>query len=314
MKAARLNEIEQVLSRHPARMEFLLAELVNADMLSPEELSIRATSTFARNYRQDIAGTKVKEEPSGDLLEVRTHREGMYDQLPYHLFHRPEPYGPTQKLKSRLAESEAARAREAAARAFFFPFEQVLSATAIKVALQERNLTDAFTSPLYRNLLLKLWPGCAAVHPDRLPLLGYVLPLAHRISGDLELMALCYRSLLLAPVQLAYRRSAGPSKPGEPAPAGTILGLDFTLDGRPEEELPGLVVTVGPLSRQRSEEFLPAGQGTAMLELLHECLVPYEVDVRLQITLQPAEESFRLADDRIPASRLGLTATLTPSV
>ncbi|WP_116106519.1 hypothetical protein [Lewinella sp. IMCC34191] len=313
MKAAQLNELEDVLSRHPARMEILLAELVDADVLTSEEMSIRAASTFARNYRQDIAASRVRETPSGDVLDVQTHREGLYDQLPYHLFHRPEPYGPTQKLTSRLAESEAARAREEAARAFFFPFEHVLNATAIQVALQERKLTDAFTSPLYRNLLLKLWPGCAAVHPERLPLLAYVLPLAHRISGDLELMEPCYRSLLLAPVKLAYRRLSSSPESGNQAPMGTTLGLDLTLEGRPEEELPSLVITVGPLNRQRSEEFLPAGPGTAMLDLLRECLVPYEVDVRVQITLESAAESFHLAGDRVPASRLGLTATLIPS-
>ncbi|MGB3799250.1 MAG: type VI secretion system baseplate subunit TssG [Lewinella sp.] len=313
MKTARLNELETVLNRHPARLEILLAELVEAETVSQDELSIRATSTFARNYRQDIAGTKVKEGPSGDLLEVRTHREGLYDQLPYHLFHRPEPYGPAQKLKSRLAESEAARAREEAARAFFFPFEHVLNATAIKMALQERKLTDAFHSPLYRNLLKKLWPRCAQVAVERLPLLAYVLPLAHRISGDLALMEPCYRSLLLAPVSLQYRYGADGYDTADTGPAGTTLGLDLTLDGRPAEELPVLVITVGPLPRQRTEEFLPGGSGTAMLEVLNDCLVPYEVDVQLTISLEPGSEAFSLAGERTTASRLGLTAVLTPS-
>ena len=313
MKTARLKELETNLHRNPARMEIVLAELVDAGLLSGEELSIQAGSTFARSYRQDIADTRILEDASGEVLQVDTHREGLYDQLPYHLFHRPEPFGTTRLLKNRLAESEAARAREAAARAFFHPFEQVLNATAIKVALQEKKLTDAFHSPLYRSLLRKLWPRCTKVKTDRLPLLAYVLPLAHSISGDLALMQPCYQSLLLAPVRLTYRYGALPSDPVDPFAAGNTLGSDLTLGGLPREELPMLEITVGPLGRNQADEFLPGEAGTAMLDLLNDCLVPYEVDVRVNLTLVAGAEDLQLAADRSPASRLGISATLIPT-
>lgn len=311
MKEARLIPLLEILGHHPARLEALVADLVRRDLVSLPEVEMQAISTFARNYSRDVATATIKEYPDGKVLRLLTHREGLYDQLPSGLFHRPEPYYPGQKLSARLEESRASREREEAARQFFSPIEQEFFLTAIKAELTERELTDAFNSPLRQKLLLEIWSHCTRVPARSLPLLSYVLPLSHRIAGDLELMAACYRAVLLAPVTLGY----APHKNDDPfetnaVASGDRLGVDFNLGGTPIAELPVLELRIGPLGRERCEEFLPGGAGTELLTLLNDCLLPYEVDVKPNFEFAAGAATLRLNNEREQGSRLGFTSRL----
>ncbi len=312
MKEAQIIPLLDVLGRHPARLEALIADLVRRDLLSLEEVEMHPISTFARNYSFDVDKAAIKEYPDGKMLRLQTHREGLYDQLPTGIFHRPEPYYPGQKLGARLEESRAAREREEAARQFFAPIEQEFFFTAIKAELRERELTDAFSSPLRHNLLLEIWSHCAHVPARSLPLLSYVLPLSHRIAGDLELMAACYRAVLLAPVSLAYvTGERNVDLTANTIRSGDRLGVDFNLGGTPIADLPLLEVGIGPLSRNRCEEFLPGASGTELLTLLNDCLVPYEVDVMPILKFASGAATMRLVDEQGQGSRLGFTSRLT---
>ncbi|WP_116127003.1 hypothetical protein [Lewinella sp. IMCC34183] len=314
MKEQPLQNTLDHLSRHPARLECLVADLVTNGMVDLAEVEFESVSTFARNYSPDIADARIVEYPDGKALRLATHREGLYDQLPYALFHRPEPYFPGQQLKRRLEESAAARERETAARRFFHPFEQEFFRTAVKCDLAERELTDPFTSPLRQNLLLEIWPHCTRVPARSLPLLSYVLPLAHKIAGRLDLMAACYRAVLLAPVALRYVAATTGSDRAVGSPAGgDTLGVDTCLGGVPVSDLPELEITIGPLERGRCPEFLADGPAAELLTLLNDCLVPYEVDVRTVLRFRPLGDELRLGEGTALDSRLGFTSRLIPS-
>ncbi|MEM9258838.1 MAG: hypothetical protein AAGA62_04265, partial [Bacteroidota bacterium] len=269
--------------------------------------------TFARNYSHDIAAAEIADYPSGPILRLSTHREGLYDQLPYALFHRPEPYYPGQKLQSRLEESEAARARELSARKFFFPFEQEYFLTGVKTELNERRLTDGFYSPLRRRLLLEIWTHCTRVRAEKLPLLSYVLPLSYRIAGDLDLMAVSYRAVLQLPIQMNYRFSDESPPMVEPEGEGLKLGVDLGLGGLLVEELPKLEIRIGPMDKARSAAFLPGGEDYELFQLLNDCMVPYELDVLPVYCFHAGEENLVLAEDTPADSRLGFTSRLPVS-
>jgi hypothetical protein len=299
------------LATHPARLEILVAEMMADGLLKLDEIEFRAVSTFARNYSHDIATAEIIDYPEGSVLRLSTHREGLYDQLPYALFNRPEPYHPGQKLNDRIKETEAAREREAVARSFFHPFEQAFFRTAIKSELTERRLEDGFNSPLRRRLLLSLWSHCTRVPAQSLPLLSYILPLSYRIAGDLALMTVSYRAVLRLPVTMKYipphTDAAHPA--AEVITAGR-LGQDLTLGGSPKCDLPVLEISIGPLNRKESRNFLPGGAASVLLELLNDCLVPYEVDVCPVFVFHQEAEALVLGSDTAEGSRLGFTSRI----
>ena len=246
------------------------------------------------------------------ILTFTTPREGLYDQLPHALFHAPEAHDPGRPLDDRLEGNRLAREREAEARMFFLPFEQEFYRVGVATEQTERQLLDAFRSPLYRRLLRTTWVRCTRVPRYSLPLLSYILPLAYRIAGDLPLMTACYRAVLGAEVTLEYVTVATP--PTEVVDVGfqgRRLGVDFELGGTLPAELPQLELRIGPLPRESTEEFLPGREGDELLLLLNECLVPYEVDVRPVFLFAQADESLRLGGGDVADSRLGLTSRLT---
>ena len=299
------------LATHPARLEALVAEMMTDGLLKLDEIEFRAVSTFARNYSHDIARAEIIDYTEGPVLRVFTHREGLYDQLPYALFHRPEPYHPGQKLDDRIKETEAAREREAIARSFFHPFEQAFFRTAIKSELTERRLADGFNSQLRRRLLLSLWSHCTRVPAKKLPLLSYVLPLSYRIAGDLELMSVSYRAVLLLPVTMKYvPPKAEAAHPAVDVITAGRLGQNFSLGGSPKCDLPVLEISIGPLNREESKKFLPGGTAALLLELLNDCLVPYEVNVLPIFVFHPEAELMILGTDTTEGSRLGFTSRI----
>ena len=299
------------LATHPARLEALVAEMIAGELLRLDEIEFCAVSTFARNYSHDIATAEVVEYPTGPVLRLSTHREGLYDQLPYALFHRPEAYHPGQKLEDRIKETEAARAREATARSFFHPFEQAFFRTGIKSELTERRLADGFNSPLRYRLLLSFWSYCTRVPAQSLPLLSYALPLSYRIAADLELMTVSYRAVLRLPISMKYvPADSNLIHPAEEVTMSDRLGDDFTLGGTPQGDLPVLEISIGPLNRKEGKDFLPGGTAALLLKLLNDCLVPYEVDVRPVILFNKEDEVLVLGSDTSEGSRLGFTSRI----
>ena len=307
MRERRLRPMLGHLGHHPARLETLVAELRSAGLVEADEVEFRAAGTFARNYRHDLSAAAIED----GVLAFTTPREGLYDQLPKALFHTPEAHRPDRPLGERLEQHDRDREAEAAARAFFRPFEQEYYHVGVSTETTERRLRDAFRSPLYRNLLLTTWVRSARVPRGALPLLGYILPMAYRIAGDLPLMAACYRAVLGAEVTLAYVDvEVGEASLGPGGFAGRRLGVDLELAGAPPVELPALEIAIGPLPRSRAEEFLPGGAGSELVGLLSDCLVPYEADVRPVLRFAEAEEGLCLSGGQESGSRLGMTSRL----
>lgn len=312
MTAHALAPLLGALARHPAKVEVLIAELVYRGLLSPEEVEFHPVSTFARNYSHDIAGVRLTEDARGERLTLYVHREGLYDQLPYFLFHQPEPYSPGRRLQERLELNEVARQQEQTARRFFLPLEQEFFHLAVGTELTERRLSAGFNNPLRRRLLLDIWPHCTRVPARTLPVLSYILPLSYHIAGDLELMTACYRAVLLVPVELRYATPRGPDTLVETElPGEQRLGLDFDLGGLPVAELPELEIHLGPLERLQANDFLPGAGGDEALNLLNECLVPYELDVRAVLHFTEPAEELRLGRGQEDDSRLALTSRLS---
>ncbi len=316
MHAQRLTSVLDSLLEHPATLEALLVELMGSGVLGMDEVEIQAASTFGRGFSHDIDKAEIVDYADGQLLRITTHREGLYDKLPQALFHRPRPRDADEPLERRLESYKDTRREERAAREFFFPFEQESFLFALKTERRERRLIDNFGSPLRTRLLLAIWPACATLPASYYPPLSYILPLSHRIAGDLPLMEACYSALTRVGVSMSYTYS-DEAEPAERAArnqndkgGGNILGVNTVISTTPVAELPHLRITLGPIRRAQTAGFLTGGEYRKLLDLLADCLAPLEVSVRYAFTYHTEDDSFILSDEKDGASYLGYTSEI----
>jgi type VI secretion system protein ImpH len=308
------------LRRQPfdLRLEVVLADLL-AHGYRLDDFVIQPVSLFARRYRRDIG--QVTEEQTErwrtPKTAVEVHREGLYDALPQQLFHQPGD--PTQQpgVRAMIEDIQAQRRREKATRRFFLPFEQEFYRFRVLLEQEERRYMTNLSAQWYNEVLARFWELSGQLPPRQVTTLLYLLPLAHRIVGDLSRTQQVFESVLEAPVSLrvvAPLTFAPEDLQTTAAGLGTTLGQgelgrDFVLSGAYHETLPALEISLQSLSTTELEVYLaPDSWQSRALKLLCNYFVSFETDVVLHYEMAPTSHSFVLSDTGETAV-LGYTTT-----
>ncbi|MCB2377386.1 type VI secretion system baseplate subunit TssG [Hymenobacter sp. BT635] len=301
----------QLLHQLRRRPFDLRLEVVVADLLAHgyrfDDFIIRPVGLFARRYRRDI-GTVAEEQPERWLAAktaVEVHREGLYDALPQQLFHHPGD--PTQQgVRAMIEDIQVQRRREKATRRFFLPFEQEFYRFRVLLEQEERRYMTNLSAQWYNEVLARFWELSGYLPPRQVTTLLYLLPLAHRIVGDLERTQQVFESVLEMPVRL---RTVAPLQFNNQAiqtaegTAGALLGQgelgrDFVLSGAYQETLPALEISLHSLSTAQLEVYLaPATWQARALQLLCQYFIAFETDVVLHYEVAATSQSFVLADE-----------------
>lgn len=299
------------LRRQPLdlRLETILADLLDHGYIF-DDFIVRPVGLFARRYRRDL-GTVAEEQPSGrrasPRLALEVHREGLYDALPQEIFHHPTEPGSRLDTRAMVEDMRAQRRREKASRLFFLPFEQEFYRHRVLLEQEERRYLANLSAQWYNQVLARFWelrdqlPAAQVLH------LLYLLPLAYRIVGDLNLTRLCFERVLERPVRL--RTVAPLQHPVTTAAAGTSvasggltlggveLGRTFVLGGMYQETLPALEITLLDLTPADLELFFADTWQARAVQLLCRYFVAFETDTVLRYELQPAAAAaFVLSD------------------
>lgn len=315
------------LTRHPARMETLLAELIEAKLLSAESLVVRPRSLFRRGYSTDIVHAEsvaevdlikhlfpeeqdaeevsakgqsnASRKKNAEIAVVDVSREGFYDALPEFLFHAPEAISGYKSQEQRERESKKVRVEETRARKFFLPFEQEFFRQRIRLEQEERKLLSGLSNPMQRAIFEKFWTDVKGLDPAHEAVLFYLLPSAHKIAGNRPLMAACFEAVLQDSVSLdnAPPTATAVSDDAAPELGEATLGFDFVAGEVATEDLPDLSVNIGPLDLDALPDYLEGGKKHNLLSILYSYFVPAEMDVQTQILLKKIEEGFVLNDD-----------------
>jgi len=286
-----LDAIVGMLPNNPTKVEALLAELIEAGKLDFDHIRFRMAGLFKRGYQWDVIQAEYPAPRPNELrkLHLELSREGLYDMLPYSLFHhsrQSDAFKSIDKLteETRQIEEEAQNARR-----FFAPFEQEFVRTRIKLELLERNLVSGFFNPLQEAIFNQFWKsGSHNIPVEQLQVLFYLLPLAHKIAGNLELMRQCFAAVLLEVVGLEYVQ-ADPddfSELNTPALGAMELGVDAILGGVVAAEIPQLQITIGPVELKNIPAYLPGRSNDELLQFLCSYFVPLELDPCITVALK----------------------------
>lgn len=295
------------LVQHPARMETLLSELIETGVLDPDLLVIRPQNLFKRGYSRDILSIQEfaserskKKQP--DTVQVDVCREGFYDMLPEFLFHAPDTISGYKKMDRRVQESEQAKEEEANARKFFLPLEQEFFRLRLDMEQEERTLLSGFSNPMQRALFDRFWTDVKGIGNYAESILFYLLPLAHKIAGNRLLMTAGFQAVLREQVQLEVVSPCPASKTSDhetslPGLGGAALGFDFVMGAAVSEDLPDLLVRIGPIDLDVLPDYLDGGNKTRLLTILYSYFVPAEMEVSTEIILKKQAQNFVLNED-----------------
>ncbi|PSL27426.1 hypothetical protein [Dyadobacter jiangsuensis] len=258
------------------------------------------------------------------FLNLVVHRDGLYDYLPEGLFHQPVNSTRDRDHADLVNEIAVQFEREHAARRFFQPIEQefylqrlLLEFEERKYLITEENLRRNDSGEIFRAF----WQLPEKLLSIRqLNNLLHLLPITHRIVGDIKMVTETFELILGVPVELSVlppisfpiiEQSVketpednwiGP----EPSDLGRLSLGTFSLGGIYQDTMPALEVRVGPLTTNQFAGFLPGARERRILDLLQGYFIPAETTVITH--LLPDEGNIFKLDGSESASVLGFNA------
>ncbi|CCG99937.1 hypothetical protein FAES_1928 [Fibrella aestuarina BUZ 2] len=301
--------------RSDVRLEVVLAELFYDGVNPMRELLIHPAGLFERSFRHDIGRATVGNpdvwgtgpasiDPSRpQYINIEVHRDGIYDYLPEGLFHQPSNLGRDQAEVFDDIDEQARRQR--GMRQFFQPIEQEFYLQGLAMELEERKylINEQTLRQNDQGAVLRQFWG---LPPDLLDLrqlnnLLHLLPIAHRLVHNTELVSQVFTLILGVPVAI---RTIPPllhlitlSENETPAPSELSkaeLG-SFALEGVYQDTMPAYEISIGPLHPTRLNEFLEihfdgkvifVGDSRKIVNLLIEYFMPYETDVVVNLKIR----------------------------
>lgn len=304
-------ELENILNELKSVFEDIKAEVVVSEILENSNvdfsnLTINNTSTFKRPYRRDIIDYKQSlTNIDNYTLNFNLSRNGIYDSLPEGVFHNPSD--PALKSLSYQKKREKQKQEEREARLFFQPIENETFNQYVNIEKEERALIDRFTD-VKNNFLLKFWQVDKSLPKKYLLKLIKLLPSIHKISGNLELTALCLERIIdekvtLEKVNSPYKVPNNKEEKGENLGVDLVLGVDESIVLHPQ-----INATIGPINEQNIKNFVDDSPTMRFIQVFYEYFIPMEMEVNTQIDYEHNNKGFVLHENE-PAL-MGLTTTL----
>ncbi len=309
-------QLENLAKRVTKLTTDLKAEVVLTDLIEGgfniDDIIIYPVGLGKRRYSRDIEGIQVIEGPlRNNQLHIKVNREGLYDIVPQNLFHQPLKRNPQRSTEQVLEEIRRNRKLEKDTRQFFLPLEQEFYRHRLLVELEERRLLLDDKADAQSELFTRFWNFPRFLDAQQCYNLVFLLPVVHKIVGDLDTAAICYSYILNQPVHIQSvppPRRALPEAP-EMFLGGPTLGVDFVVGDEFADTIPGIRITVGPIDKESAAEFLPTARMAKVVDYLSGFLLPFEADVETVLEVEDSGRAFTFGADEF-SGRLGLTTCL----
>ena len=285
------------------------AEVIAAEMIenskTGDRILIVPLGASNRPHNKDVEGVEeeLSEYDHKEYILIKTHKEGLYDQLPEGLFHTPISYTSDRAEQEIIEAIKRHRLEEKAARKFFLPFDAALNDTRIQIALYENQLDKKFHSDQLINVFSAHWEIFRYLNIYQANIFLQFLPLIHRIRDDWDAIEVFFEMMFLIPVKLEMRnqvkRLMTEGSVGSLAGTGlgeSVLGVDFTtgyyvVGG----EFVEMVITLGPMSASRLNKFTGEQQQAKVLLLLCDYLLSADVDIIINYDFAKSDRTFLLS-------------------
>lgn len=303
----RQNAIEFFFNELSANVYDIKAEaLANQGLqhnLHPDDFVVQPDGRFYREYRSDVyAINKIEDSWLHQLLQLRLSRAGLYDLVPEGLFH--QPYNGARSNSSAgdmAAQSRTDRKKELAARKFFQPIENSFFSQRVVLEQEEENLLAGMDSGLLNDYFFSFWEFPEALNKTSAMLLVLLLPYAHAITGDIELMQDCLEILLQEKVSISLIPAEVCRTSGNACSLGLgELGNDLVCGQTFTEDYPCLQYNIGPLQNTKPVDYCSGGDNDLLLQVFNNYFAPAEADLIINVEVDRTRALVELDADESP--------------
>ncbi|GAA4343209.1 type VI secretion system baseplate subunit TssG [Flaviaesturariibacter amylovorans] len=284
------------------RGEVYAAELIHAG-LPQEQIYFKTVSSFHRATGRDIAAVYDDVKEDGDpQLVVELNREGLYDMLPEGIFHYNNEKRRVKTKEHVLDDIRISRRQEADARAFFGPFENEFLHRRLQLELKERSLDGAESLQGKRELFENLFGDSSLLNDQQLMSLLHLLPVVHKIRGDLVRMAYCLDLLIGYPVSLRkeFRRTAVRTAQVLPRLGRMQLGINAIAGDSVEIEEVHYIICISEIPGHELPDFFTGGKNRRLLDYLIPFLMPAAAAYRIDLEVSKKSRTKALSSDTEP--------------
>jgi type VI secretion system protein ImpH len=285
------------------RGEVMAAELIR-NGLAHDSLYFRSLSIFHRPTSRDIEGLKADaNEEGGQQLVMELNREGLYDMLPEGIFHFRKSRRANAAKENILDDIRISRLEEAAARKFFGPFENEFFHRRLQLEIKERALLNAGEMPNKRQLFENLFGSPDRLTDHQVVCLLYLLPIMHKIRGDLERIQYALRLLTGAQVKVTLDCSVREDVYVEAVPllGESLLGINAIAGDRFQSSDPHYRIEVSGLAAGELTAYFTEGGSRYILEYILPFLLPIQASYEIRLQVAETARSSSLSDAEQPA-------------
>jgi hypothetical protein len=308
----RQNAIETFFNELSGNLHDIKAEVMANHALQnnvhPDDFVVLHDGRFYREYRTDVyAINKIDDAWLHQLLQLRLSRSGLYDLVPEGLFHQSYTSAKSNAATELAAQSRVDRKKELAARKFFQPIENSLFRQRVSLEQEEENLLAGMDNGLLNDYFFTFWEFPEALNKTSAMLLVLLLPYAHAIAGDLELMQNCLEILLQEKVSIELITPAACAAPGRDNSLGMgELGNDFVCGQTFSEDYPCLQYNIGPLQQSKPVDYVTGGDNDLLLQVFNNYFAPAEADIIINVEVDRTRALVELSAEESPI--LGFSA------
>jgi hypothetical protein len=287
---------------HDVKAETLANQALQHNV-HPDDFVVLPDGRFYREYRTDLyAIDRIDDSWLHQLLQLRLSRSGLYDLVPEGLFHQPyNGEKPNNSAADLAALSRLDRKKEIAARKFFQPVENSFFRQRVMIEQEEENLLAGMDSGLLNDYFFSFWEFPEGLNRSSAMLLVLLLPYAHAITGDLDLMQDCLEILLQEKVTIALVPPGDCVAPGNDSNMGMgELGNDMVCGQTFSEDYPCLEYTIGPLQHSKPVDYCTGGDNDLLLQVFNSYFAPAEADITINVEVDRTRSLVELDADVSP--------------
>jgi hypothetical protein len=291
-----LYELCQELNQlsHDFRGEVLVAELLSAD-LNNDSIVLKNRSIFKRFVERDIYSVSVEETESNnrpERISIELNRDGLYDILPEGVFHAPfnknERKDYQEEYKKRLEE-------ETSARLFFSPFETQLNKRLVSLEQKQREFAMNRNAGKNRLLFEYFFGNSVLLNDKQVLKLIYLLPLVHKVRGDVTLIAQVLGLVLNKNVFVKkYADHVNESLADKSFEIENKIGKDFILNTSINYCQWTYRVAINELSASEYDSFILDGSNKKIIDFLTDYLFPANANIIIDLNVKSEEQDFIL--------------------
>jgi hypothetical protein len=287
------------------------AEVVAANLyedgVQPTEALFIPQSSFKRSFSKDLLGAEIISlSEYFQILGLLVSRDSLYDALPEGMFHH-ESTTPKRSGKDLAGESRRLKEEETAARRFFHPFDNEFLYQRTQLELQERKILSKIVENLFDDFFIDFWKIDRNLPTELITQLIILLPFAHRIAGNYELINLCLEAILKQEVsyRLFYESKVMAEVEDESEREKGLLGNcnlgnDMITVNRNSEMLRRIEFTIGPVESSEVDIYLQDGKVTKFMDCFFDYFIPFEIEPSFKVEVEEGSE-FVIGVEGVPA-------------